>query len=285
MRTRRFILLLVVLMTVFSGMAQDSYTQLIKTYIALSPHDHTIGKIREAFTRLNGVMFEPSSDIDGLMNRYLDELIEDGFIPILQKSFQEGGVTEADLNEAILLLSTPESKTMVQHNVQLSSIIETSFKDELMKVIDVVDKGGIPDALQLSSDIDENYRSKFKRYNDAAGMDKMLIAGFESGYGVMNAVAPEGVTKWLNENAETMLMNACYGVITEEDLDRGVEVFSNASFAKIMNSAMSSVVNKEFMTFGMTTVSGYIDWMTAQGAKITETGQYAWPTIKKLFGY
>ena len=113
MKKTRLLIVLLSMLFVASGYAQDSYRQAVKDYLTATGQFEKTKLVVSGM----GMLFDKNGqvNIDQLTKRYLDEQYEADMTDYFVTMMQSRGMTEADVRELAALLSSPEGKAFEEH--------------------------------------------------------------------------------------------------------------------------------------------------------------------------
>lgn len=304
MKKTRFLFALLVMLVAASGYAQDSYRQAVKDYLTV------IGQFEKEKSTIStlSVMYERNGevDIDQLTQRYFDERYENDIIDFYASAWKEQGMTEADLSELSLLLSTPQYKVFDAHYknwmmgfasymmaplMELISNVEESLESGEYKYKESEYVSRMESPIQPNAEIDAAYAEKFnsvmmnsplvKIMKDA--MFKSMDEGMEH-VSIDDPIKKESQDKvkdWITKSLPALLLNTAYGNLTLEDLDYAAKLFANETYCKLQSFDQSKV---DMESFKMAHTSfKYMTWMEEQGAKKSEDPEAAIGFYKSIF--
>ena len=302
MKKTRLLVAMLVMLVSASSYAQDSYRQVVKDYLtAVSQFDKDkvgILALSEIFDK-NGQV-----DIDQLTKRYFDERYEDDVIDFYVTSMTEQGMTEADLRELSSLVSTPEFKVFSDHTKNWAMGIASEMMGPLMGMMDFDEKAGIDSReyldkvsnyvsildspVQPNPEIDAAYAEKFNHVMLKSPVMKLLndimLKRFEQKETPDDPGRQESDTKvkdWMTKNLPVLLLNHAYGNLTPEDLDYASHLFANEAYFKLSNFDLNNIDMESLKAKQVN--SKYLEWMLAQGAKLTEDPKAIMGMFKSLF--
>lgn len=272
--TSRLAATVLVAIVAISGYAQDSYREALKTFFSLEVINVN-SRMKTSLLEMNKTLFMQSDNVDleTLTERYLKEGFAEQMSVMAEPLMKERNITEADLRTVISLLSTPEGKTFLAHQGEWS----TQYADQLRNSFENENVEKIP----VKPDIDAEYVAKFQKMWALSGIHEKTMGFFDGFFPdeMIGGIEDFGRMKtFINDNLGTVALNGAYGLLTLDDLDYGMKLFSNESYRKTSDASM---IDKNFLG-GMEKIAdwmmGYIDWMESQGAQPSEKAS----AIKKL---
>lgn len=264
--TSRLVATLLVAIVAISGYAQDSYREALKTFLSLEV-TNVNNRMKTSLLEMNKTLFVQSENVDleQLTERYIKEGFVEQITVMAEPLMKERNITEADLRTVIALLSTPEGKTFLAHQEKWSAQYADLLRDSF--------ENGKTDKIPVNPDIDAEYVAKFQKMWAISGIQEKtmgLLDGFLPDQIVEDIGNFGGMKTFINDNLGTVALNCAYGLLTLDDLDYGMQLFSNESYRKTSDASM---IDKNFLG-GMEKIAdwmmGYIDWMESQGAKLSE---------------
>ena len=319
MKKTRLLIVLMSLLVVASGYAQDSYREAVKEYMtALDLFE----KSKLGVSRMS-VVFEKDDqvDIDQLTNRYFDEQYEDDLIDYNVSALKISDMTEADLKEVVSLLTTPEGKTLTNHREQwskklINNWLETDLVKRFRGIFESIGKNdgsfypfftdeerGLSEeelwarllgpAIQPDANIDAAYAARFKEVvleSDLANglMGFMMKRFIEAPTTYSSPEDRNKMKDWLTTSVSNVMLNSAYGILTLDDLDYASKLNSNEAYRKLnaFNKLDEIVNTPEFENLKASAVTAkYMDWMQKQGAKISEDPKVFYEIMKSLYDF
>jgi hypothetical protein len=137
--------------------------------------------------------------------------------------------------------------------------------------------------------IDAEYAAKFNEMMEASGIKQKMLSFMDGLFprhsfeGYEDLDEPDEIKemfnyikKWVDDNLTTVALNSAYGILTPDDLDFGVKLFSSSPHRKITDMSGMSFLSLMGKTADI--MMKYIDWMESQGAHVTEKAK----GLKKL---
>ena len=309
MKKTRLLIALLVMLVAASGYAQESYRQAVKDYLTATDQ---FEKTKSLISTV-GVLFDKKGqvDIDQLTQRYIDEQYEGDMIDWFMQTATIRDLTEADLKELSVLLSTPEYKTFETHQQQWMSDFLAELMMPIMLLIEdedpvadidvdgeeivmdentdlvIGDLNSLLEApVQPKEDIDPAFAAKF---NDVIVKSTFTKSMMDAMMKRLNETSPELNTKdesrsaftdWLTASMPTILLNSAYGNLTLEDLDCAAELYANEPYCKF--TSYGDDADMDNLKIGHIIVK-YMDWMKEQGATVTEDPEVLMQFYKSLF--
>ena len=284
MISRLLITLMVTIVSV-SGFAQDSYREALKEYLLINDN---VDQLKDVFIKINEGIFEESDNVELLTERYIKEALVEQFVDVVEPIMKERNVTEADLRTVNALLSTPKGRAFLSHDEEWNAKLKNAMH-ELMpsfeedSVIENVEK------ITVNPAIDAAYAAKFNEMMEASAIKQKMLSFMD---GLFPSHSFEGydeldesneiremfndIKKWVDDNITTVALNSAYGILTTDDLDFGVKLFSSEPHRKITD--MSDMNFHSLMGKTADIMINYIEWMESQGAQVTEKAK----GLKKL---
>jgi len=309
MKKSRLLIALLVMLVAASGYAQESYRQAVKDYLTATDQ---FEKTKSLISTV-GVLFDKKGqvDIDQLTKRYIDEQYENDMIDWFMQTATIRDLTEADLKELSVLLSTPEYKIFETHQQQWMGDFIAEMMMPIMLLIEdedsvadidvdgeeivmdektdlvIGDLNSLLEApIQPKEDIDPAFAAKF---NDVIVKSTFTTNMMDAMMKRLNETAPEINTKdesrsaftdWLTASMPAILLNSAYGNLTLEDLDCAANLFINEAYCKLNDNV--DTVDMDNLKIGHIIVK-YMDWMKEQGATVTEDPEVLMQFYKSLF--
>lgn len=267
MKKTRLLIALLVMLVASSGYAQDSYREAVKQYL----------NVDEKFERLQVIIpvwkmlfaNDGKVNLDQLNERYLKEQMVDDYIEILIPPLQAQNITEADLQEVHSLLSTPQGKTYAAHLAEWQNEWDTEVMSLMLDVVYDMDTEEELELepVQLNADIDAAFATKVTKLVD----DMSIVSTFVETLNEPSPFSPDDETDpkvidWFKENLPVIALNTAYGMLTDEDLDFGLMLFTKESYRKVVDFSNNN--DDKLMVTALLTK--YMEWMNAQGATLRE---------------
>lgn len=278
-RISRFFMTGLMILVGMAAVAQDSYREALKSYLAINQKSQ-VEKTTAALKQLNSTLFEYKAGVDfnQLVSSYIDNNLVDMMADMMIEKMGSS-VSEADLREAVTLLSTPAGLALNEHVNQWSEQFEQEFVQIIQPVMLSVKAGTSASPVEANSDIPAAYAEKFKTFFDNYRMLDTFLGVFSQGMAVNNGEVPEAFIAWVRENLCTAAMNSAHGVITTEDLDCSAQMFSSDAYCRVAKA--SSNLTGELYTIGTVVILNYIDWMGEQGVSLSPMGKMAVNQLKQ----
>ena len=309
MKKSRLLIAVLVMLVAASGYAQESYRQAVKDYLTATDQ---FEKTKSLISTV-GVLFDKKGqvDIDQLTKRYIDEQYENDMIDWFMQTATIRDLTEADLKELSVLLSTPEYKIFETHQQQWMGDFIAEMMMPIMLLIEdedsvadidvdgeeivmdektdlvIGDLNSLLEApIQPKEDIDPAFAAKF---NDVIVKSTFTKSMMDAMMKRLNETSPELNTKdesrsafndWLTASMPTILLNSAYGNLTLEDLDCAANLYANEAYCKLNDNG--DTVDMDNLKIGHIIVK-YMDWMKEQGATVTEDPEVLMQFYKSLF--
>ena len=267
MKKSRLLIALLVMLVAASGYAQDSYREAVKQFVSANGQ---IDRMKSAFTTLNETFFKKTEgvDLNVLTERYVKECLDDQVTDMVMPMMKERNLTEADLRTVTALLSTPEGKVFTDHQNEWNMELPSAMIGAMAEQAGMFEDGSVAEKVAVNPDIDAGYEAKFRKMMEV-GKVKEMVMGFWEGFKEGAPNMPETFKNWFEENFVTIALNSAYGIITPEDIDYGTKLYSNESYLKTQD--ISGMKVADLQSTGVGLMSGYIDWMQAQGAQLSST--------------
>lgn len=302
MRTRvllsRMLVTLLVAMTAVSVSAQDSYREAVKEYLSATDAMETAKSFMPALS----MMFESDGqvDVEQLAKRYFDDQLEDFMIDNSMAKMKELGLNELDIKLVASMLAVPQGKAFQSHYKDWLVNVSKFMSMPLMKMMERYSKpeeergpyehfepwpGFLDGAtLQPKAEIDDAYAAKFNDVIMGSDFVKDFLEEMKKGMKKTSSIAmittPETEKEIFDRimNAlPTILLNSAYGTLTPEDIDYAATLFSNEAYNKLQ-------INLNTEDNGASKVGlNFVEWMTGQGAKITEDPEVIMNFYKLLY--
>ncbi len=264
MKATRFFFTFFLMFCALGSFAQDSYRETLSKYINVNPNMQSFSsdKMRIALQQFNSVILGDmeKEKVEELTNRYLDKQMMNDIIDMLMPIMQEH-LTETDLKDLTILLSSPEAKSFTTHNMAWTDAIVTSLQDNLKDAYKKISSGLTPSPVKISDSIDKNFVNKMTQLIEISDTHNQFMREFELGA----AQLPAELTTWVKDNINNMLINNSAGILTEKDIDTGINLYQMPTFKKTLD-AVSSITDDP-VTFGLSFLSKYQDWLKKQGVE------------------
>ena len=277
MKKTRLLITLLVMLVAASGYAQDSYREAVKQFVSANGQ---IDRMKSAFTTLNETFFKKTEgvDLNALTERYVKECLDDQVTDMVMPMMKERNLTEADLRTVSALLSTPEGKAFTDHQNEWNTELPTAMVGVMFEQAELLEDEGVVEKIAVNPDIPKSYETKFRNMMEVGKVKDMLL-GFLDGFSEGAPNMPDKYKKWLEENFVTIALNCAYGIMTPEDIDYGTKLYSNESYLKTQD--ISGMKVADLQSTGVGLMSGYIDWMQAQGAQLSGTASLMKSMLEK----
>ena len=289
MKTRtmisRLLMTLMVATASFPGFAQDSYREALKENLLIN---NNFDQLKDVFININESLFEKNDNVELLTERYIQEALVEHFVDVVEPIMKEHNVTEADLRTVNALLSTPRGQAFLSHD----EVWDAKFKNALFELMPSFEEDSAAENVEkitVNPGIDAEYAAKFNEMMEASEIKQKMLSFMDrlfrrhSFEGYEDLDEPDEIKemfnyikKWVDDNLTTVALNSAYGILTPDDLDFGVKLFSSSPHRKITDMSGMSFLS----LMGKTTdiMMKYIDWMESQGAQVTEKAK----GLKKL---
>ena len=285
MFSRLLIITLMVTIVSVSGFAQDSYREALKENLLIN---NNVDKLKDVFININESLFEKNDNVELLTERYIQEALVEHFVDVVEPIMKERNVTEADLRAVNAMLSTPEGQTFLSHDEEWNA----KFKNALHELMPSFEEDSLAEnvgEITVNPGIDAAYAAKFNDMMEACGIKQKMLSFMDGlfpsysfeGYdelGKSNEIREmiNNIKKWVDDNLATVALNNAYGILTPDDLDFGVKLYTNESHRKITD--LSDMNFHGLMGKTADIMIKYIEWMESQGAQVTEKAK----GLKKL---
>lgn len=283
--SRLLIITLMVTIVSVSGFAQDSYREALKENLFIN---NNVDKLKDVFININKSLFEKNDNVELLTERYIQEALVEHFVDVVEPIMKERNVTEADLRAVNAMLSTPEGQTFLSHDEEWNA----KFKNALHELMPSFEEDSLAEnvgEITVNPGIDAAYAAKFNDMMEACGIKQKMLSFMD---GLFPSYSFEGydeldksneireminnIKKWVDDNLATVALNNAYGILTPDDLDFGVKLYTNESHRKITD--LSDMNYHGLMGKTADIMIKYIEWMESQGAQVTEKAK----GLKKL---
>ena len=277
MFSRLLIITLMVTIVSVSGFAQDSYREALKENLLIN---NNFDQLKDVFININESLFEKNDNVELLTERYIQEALVEHFVDVVEPIMKERNVTEADLRAVTALKSTPEGQTFLSHDEEWNA----KFKNALHELMPSFEEDSLAEnvgEITVNPGIDAAYAAKFNDMMDACGIKQKMLSFMD---GLFPSYSFEGydgldesneireminnIKKWVDDNLATVALNNAYGILTTDDLDFGVKLYTNESHRKITD--MSDINFRSIMGKISEVKLKYIEWMESHGAKLSE---------------
>ena len=281
----RLLMTLMVATASFSGFAQDSYREALKENLLIN---NNFDQLKDVFININESLFEKNDNVELLTERYIQEALVEHFVDVVEPIMKEHNVTEADLRTVNALLSTPRGQAFLSHD----EVWDAKFKNALFELVPSFEEDSVADNVEkitVNPGIDAEYAAKFNEMMEASEIKQKMLSFMDGLFprhsfeGYEDLDEPDEIKemfnyikKWVDDNLTTVALNSAYGILTPDDLDFGVKLFSSSPHRKITD--MSGMSFLSLMGKSSDIMMKYIDWMESQGAHVTEKAK----GLKKL---
>ena len=289
MKTRtmssRLLMTLMVATASFSGFAQDSYREALKENLLIN---NNFDQLKDVFININESLFEKNDNVELLTERYIQEALVEHFVDVVEPIMKERNVTEADLRTVNALLSTPRGQAFLSHD----EVWDAKFKNALFELVPSFEEDSVAENVEkitVNPGIDAAYAAKFNEMMEASDIKQKMLNFMDGLFprhsfeGYEDLDEPDEIKemfnyikKWVDDNLTTVALNSAYGILTPDDLDFGVKLFSSSPHRKITDMSGMSFLSLMGKTSDI--MMKYIDWMESQGAQVTEKAK----GLKKL---
>ncbi len=275
--SRLLIITLMVTIVSVSGFAQDSYREALKENLLIN---NNVDKLKDVFININESLFEKNDNVELLTERYIQEALVEHVVDVVETIMKERNVTEADLRAVTALISTPEGQTFLSHDEEWNA----KFKNALHELMPSFEEDSVAEnvgEITVNPGIDAAYAAKFNDMMEACGIKQKMLSFMD---GLFPSYSFEGydgldesneireminnIKKWVDDNLATVALNNAYGILTTDDLDFGVKLYTNESHRKITD--MSDINFRSIMGKISEVKLKYIEWMESHGAKLSE---------------
>ena len=269
----------------FSGFAQDSYREALKENLLIN---NNFDQLKDVFININESLFEKNDNVELLTERYIQEALVEHFVDVVEPIMKEHNVTEADLRTVNALLSTPRGQAFLSHD----EVWDAKFKNALFELVPSFEEDSVAENVEkitVNPGIDAEYAAKFNEMMEASEIKQKMLSFMDGLFprhsfeGYEDLDEPDEIKemfnyikKWVDDNLTTVALNSAYGILTPDDLDFGVKLFSSSPHRKITD--MSGMSFLSLMGKSSDIMMKYIDWMESQGAHVTEKAK----GLKKL---
>lgn len=244
-----FVLLAMLPMTI---MAQQISTETLKQLLLISGNvDQYINQSPAAMQGLiaMGKQVNPSAT-DAQLRAKLDAYLKDGFVDDFTHIVTPYYlcVSEADGQALLDDFSKPEAQDMLNRMATATVAQQTQIQQSMGVAVQQIMMGKTPDPVAFDN-APSSYRSKFDEYYKMAGVDGLIASAMNSTKQMLNTI-PEGqrsaVEKMLDSVGNYMTTNACAitfnmacKTMTEEDLQRYVDLFSTPHGKNMLQATKS----------------------------------------------
>ena len=273
MKKARILIALMALLVAASAVAQDSYREAVKQYLALNDQMEksklTVLPFRYMFD-MNGDV-----DIEQLTQRYIDEQMEKDLVKNTCTQLQTLGLTEGDIKEVVSLLSTPQGKEYYAHEKEWQADFLGGFFGAFFDMAEQSDGLDYPklEPVEPEPGMEAEYVDKFNELIDKTGFleqimnsfNDRLFAGSED-KGPVDDILAQDFADWLNKSMYSIMLNAASGSLTTQDLEYADMLYSKDSYRKL-NDITNALDNDDFKPGKL--MGQYVEWMMEQGATLT----------------
>ena len=273
MKKARILIALMALLVAASTVAQDSYREAVKQYLALNDQMEksklTVLPFRYMFD-MNGDV-----DIEQLTQRYIDEQLEKDLVENTCTQLQTLGLTEGDIKEVVSLLSTPQGKEYYAHEKEWQADFLGGFFGAFFDMAEQSDGLDYPklEPVEPEPGMEADYVDKFNKLINKTGFleqimnsfNDRLFAGSED-KGPVDDILAQDFADWLNKSMYSIMLNAASGSLTTEDLEFADMLYSKDSYRKL-NDITNALDNDDFKPGKL--MGQYVEWMMEQGATLT----------------
>lgn len=267
MKTTRIIIAFFLMLFAVEANAQDSYRETLKAYMKVNPNlqSFTSDNMKTAFQGINSILLSDTDadEAEKLTTRYIDEQLWEDLTDMLMPSMKEN-LTESDLKELTVILSTPEALSYTTHNMEWTSAISESMTETITEAVKAIAADKTPSPIKLASNIDKQYVEKFTKLAEESEVMSQFKKGFELGGDQL----PEALTTWMNDNMINMMVNSSYGIFTDKDIDFGINLSKMPVYKKTIN-ATNSLLNNP-MEIGLSLITNYQNWLKKQGVEVED---------------
>ena len=273
----RLLITLMVATASVSGFAQDSYREALKEYLLI---DENLDKLKDVNIKIYEDLFEESDNLEPLTERYIKEVLVEHVVDVVETIMKERNVTEADLRAVTALKSTPEGQTFLSHDEEWNA----KFKNALYELMPSFEEDSVAENVEkiaVNPGIDAAYAAKFNDMMEAYDIKQKMLSFMDGLFPSHSFEGYDGldesneireminyIMKWVDVNLTTVALNSAYGILTTDDLDFGVKLYTNESHRKITD--MSDINFRSIMGKISEVKLKYIEWMESHGAKLSE---------------
>ena len=273
----RLLITLMVATASVSGFAQDSYREALKEYLLI---DENLDKLKDVNIKIYEDLFEESDNLEPLTERYIKEVLVEHVVDVVETIMKERNVTEADLRAVTALKSTPEGQTFLSHDEEWNA----KFKNALYELMPSFEEDSVAENFEkiaVNPGIDAAYAAKFNDMMEAYDIKQKMLSFMDGLFPSHSFEGYDGldesneireminyIMKWVDVNLTTVALNSAYGILTTDDLDFGVKLYTNESHRKITD--MSDINFRSIMGKISEVKLKYIEWMESHGAKLSE---------------
>jgi len=286
MRTRviilRMLASLLVTLTAVNVSAQDSYRQAV---IAYDKVNGSFDKMSTSFKGLGQAFFKDADgvDVNQLTERYFTEVAYEQYIDFMESMMKQHNISEGELTDVTQRYSSPQGKTFLAHQQEWVAEMMSTFLVSFFENSSSLRESNTAPDVSANPDIDPEFAAQFKRMYGMGTSQEIL----ESMMGRMSQADSSqtmsaSVMQWMAKNFYTIALNSASGILTLDDIEFGMSLFSTSGYAKLANPAF---MNFDDLRKSMTWAGGYIEWMKAQGAPLrdNEPGM-ALKLIESIYG-
>ena len=283
----RLLMTLMVATASFSGFAQDSYREALKENLSINGNFDKL-EVKDVFIKISEDLFVERDHVEQLTERYIKEVFAEHLADMVEPIMKEHNVTEADLRTVNALLSTPRGQAFLSHKGEWDAKFQNALH-ELMPSFEEDSVAENVEKITVNPGIDAAYAAKFNEMMEASGIKQKMLSFMDGLFprhsfeGYEDLDEPDEIKemfnyfkKWVGDNLTALALNSAYGILTPDDLDFGVKLYSSEPHRKITDMSGMSFLS----VMGKTTdiMMKYIDWMESQGAQVTEKAK----GLKKL---
>lgn len=273
MKPFRTIFLLFCVLSYSVAFGQDSYRQCYKKYIEACPSGSQVSTstMRVSLSTLNQALMKRYDKTlsDNLIEKYLKEQfpddVADAVIPYFQK-----GVSENDLQEITRLMLLPAGKQYQEHLMAMNDLYNEQMFEIGRQLAFKLLEGETPAPVSLRPDISKDYILLFNKFYNAQNMAEMtekMVQGFQqSASGGQLSNVADVLASFLRENLKNIMLNSCSGMLTEDDLQFGINLSESPAWNRIQQVQKEMLENP--LALGMPVVVAYQGWLAKQGVEL-----------------
>lgn len=266
MKTLKSLFVLLLLTVSMAASAQTTMKEAFKAYLQANPSASNMNPktMRMALELMNKSLIKnyDEAQSEELIEKYLngpfwDDAI-DAMLPII-----ENKINVNEVNELTTKLKSKKGKAFVEHWTQINE--DGNFEQ---MGIDLASKMLSGEELTPVKPITcpAKYKKLFMDFYKASGQEELLTPMFDAYSGSFNSEQMSLMNQmkdYLIINFPTIFLNKSYGVLTEDDMKFGIELYNTQAWQNMKN-AMKEVMSNPQET-GMAIVMNYVLWLQDQG--------------------
>lgn len=269
MKTIKSFFVLLLLTVSMAATAQTTLKEALKAFIQTNPSASTMSpeSMRKALQLMNVSVIKDYNEAksEQLIESYLKEQFWDDMIDAMLP-FVEDKLVLSELNELTAMMSTEKGKSFQEHWGKINGDV-SKFEKLGVEIASKVASGEEIVPLQ-AIDCPDKYKQLFQEFYKLSGQEDLLNSMFDGlgkNFNNEQKTLMENVKNYLSNNMCTMLLNESYGILTEDDIQFGIELGKTQGWQNQMKAVSSMMTNSQEL--GMSIVMSYVAWLQDQGVE------------------